>query len=90
MARKKRSAAEYIDELANTVYDFLVERRDHLNMALPPLTGEVRSYLGSISGRPTSMTDVVLRALVNQGRVTLEPTGGDSLVIINEEKTHVS
>ena len=80
--KRKRTAEEYIDELALAVYDFLIHRRDKLHMPLPAMSGEVRSFLGRISGRPTAMTDSILRALVEQGKITLESVGGDSLVVL--------
>lgn len=82
MPRKKRTAADYLDELADLVLDYLRERAKDESGIVPPLVSEIRQFLGRVPGRPTGMTEVAVRRLVRRGAVEVTWLAGDGVVIL--------
>lgn len=86
MPRPKKTAEEHIDELGDSVMSYLeLRKREMKEMFVPTLVSEVRSYMGRLAGRPTAMTELVIRRLEGQGKVTVDWFSGDGIVEMKDD-----
>ena len=82
MSNPRRSAAQILNDLAVRVRDYINERNKIPAMRWSsPTSGEIRQFMGLISGRPTGMTEIVLRVLERQGHVKLTPLGNGEFTV---------
>ncbi len=85
----KRTAEQLVEEIENYVIEYLRLREKEEGL-MPPMISEIRAFLNRVSGRPTSMTDLVVRRLERKGKVEVTRIGNDGTVkLVREERDDV-
>ena len=85
MPKRKRSADELIVEVEDYVLEYLVVRKQEQGI-VDPLISEIRAFLNRVSGRPTSMTDFVVRRLERKGMITVTRMADDGTVTLTKKE----
>ena len=86
MPRERKTAEQHIDELGESVMQYLeLRKREMGTLFVPTLVSEVRAYLGRLAGRPTAMTELVVRRLEGQGKAKVDWFSGDGIIEVLSE-----